>query len=76
MEINDVDSFIGTFNYTSGSGKKTRQLNFLIYTNTKEIKLNSAEHTESYWSDLIDNTFESLNISDETKRIIQVAQSS
>ncbi len=76
LEINDIDSFIGTFDYTSGSGKKTRQLNFLVYTDMRKIKLNPAEHTESYWLNPSDNTFESLNISNETKRIIQTAQSS
>ena len=76
LEINDIDSFIGTFDYTSGSGKKTRQLNFLVYTDMRKIKLNPTEHTESYWLNPSDNTFESLNISNETKRIIQTAQSS
>ena len=74
LEINDIDSFIGTFDYTSSSGKKTRQLNFLIYTSTKEIKLNVTEHTKSYWLDPQGSAFESLNISDKTQRIIKAAQ--
>ena len=76
LEINDIDSFVGTFDYTSSSGKKTRQLNFLIYTDIREIKLNPAEHAESYWLDPSDSAFESFNISDETKRIIQATLSS
>ncbi len=74
LEINDIDSFIGIFDYTSSSGKKTRQLNFLIYTSTKEIKLNVSEHTKSYWLDPRGGAFESFNISDETQRIIKAAQ--
>ncbi len=73
LEINDIDSFVGTFDYTSGSGKKTRQLNFLAYTDIREIKLNPDEHAESYWLNPSDSTFESFNISDETRRIIKIA---
>ncbi len=72
LEINDIESFIGTFDYTSGSGKKTRQLNFLVYAKNGEVQLNPDEHTESYWLKPNAEEFESLNISDETKRIIKI----
>ena len=74
LEIDDIDSFIGTFDYTSGSGKRTRQLNFLIYTDKQEIKLNPEEHTESYWLDPGSDAFKALNISVETARTIQASR--
>ena len=74
LEIDGIDSFIGTFDYTSGSGKKTRQLNFLIYTDKREVKLNPEEHTESYWVDPDSNVFKALNISAKTIRTIQASQ--
>ena len=73
LEIDDIDSFIGTFDYTSGSGKRTRQLNFLIYTGKQEIKLNPEEHTESYWLDPGGDAFKALKISAETARTIQAS---
>ncbi len=71
LEINDIDSFIGTFDYTSGSGKKIRQLNFLVRAGNRKVKLNPDEHVESYWLNPSAREFKSLNISDETKRIIK-----
>ena len=76
LEIDDIDSFIGTFDYTSGSGKKTRQLNFLIHTDKQEIKLNPEEHTESYWLDPGSDAFKTLKISAETIRTIQASRHS
>ena len=74
LEIDDIDSFIDTFDYTSGSGKKTRQLNFLMHTDKREIKLNPKEHTESYWLDPDSDKFKSLKISAETARTIQISR--
>ena len=74
LEIKEIASFIGTFDYTSGSGKRTRQLNFLIHTDKREIKLNPEEHTESYWLDPGSDKFKTLNISAETARTIEVSR--
>ena len=68
-----MDSFINTFDYISGSGKKTRQLNFLVQIKDGEISLNPDEHTEFYWLDPTSTEFESLNISDETKNVIKIS---
>ena len=72
--INEIEAFIGTFDYTSGSGKKTRQLNFLTYIKNGEVKLNPAEHVESYWLNPNTKEFESLNTSEKTKRIIKITE--
>ena len=61
--ISNIKTFIGAFDYTSSSGKKTRQLNFLIQTENREVKLNPDEHVESYWLNPGARKFESLNIS-------------
>ena len=74
LEIDDIDSFIGTFDYTSGSGKRTRQLNFLMHVDKREIRLNPEEHTESYWLDPESDKFKSLKISAETARTIQASR--
>ena len=73
LTIESLDSFIGTFDYTSGSGKKTRQLNFLTRVQEREVRLNPGEHTEYYWLSPDAKDFQSLNISKKTRQIIKKA---
>ena len=47
LEIKSIDKFIGTFDYFSSSGKKTRQVNFVVSVTNNDIKL-SDEHEAFY----------------------------
>ena len=73
LNIGSIDSFIDTFDYVSGSGKKARQLNFAVSAREGAVKLNPDEHTQYYWLNPNTKEFESLNISEETKRTVKTA---
>ncbi len=48
LRIKSINSYLGHFDYLSGSGKKTRQFNFLISTEeTEPIRL--TEHDSFVW---------------------------
>lgn len=48
-----IDQYINHFDYTSISGKRVRQFNFLVKLNyNKEPILNSEEHQDFYWCNL------------------------
>ncbi len=69
LTITKITKFISTFDYLSGSGKKTRQVNFKVQILDKNIKL-SSEH-ESYYTYAVDSTrYCQLTISPETKKVI------
>lgn len=68
-EFNQV-SFISSFDYTSGSGKKARQLNFRINLNqSPNIVLNPSEHSSYFWLSV--ENLDNYNISSETKKVIR-----
>ncbi len=75
LEVDNVDSFVGAFDYISGSGKKTRQLNFLVRTSILEIKLNPAKHTGSYDIDEYFSEYDSLDISDGVRHVLYLVGS-
>lgn len=71
LTISNIDRLIGTFDYLSGSGKKTRQVSFLVEANTDQnIVLNPEEHSKFYYVNPSSQKFDTLNISNETKIII------
>jgi len=72
LSIFSVLSYIGSFDYISGSGKKTRQFNFLVETKPGEIKLEPTEHQSYHLVSKTDKEFNTLNISDSTKGILQL----
>lgn len=70
-----VLEYLGSFDYRSSSGKKTRHFNFLVEVEGDEIKLNPTEHQAYFLVALSDAAFTTLNISDATKGILKaVAQ--
>ena len=73
LKVESLDSFIGTLDYASGSGKKTRQLNFLTRVQERKVRLNSAEHTEYYWLNPNAKDFQLLSISEKTRQTIEKA---
>ena len=73
--VTSVLKYLGTFDWTSSSGKKTRHFNFFVEVEDGEIKLNPTEHQAYFLVALSDAAFTTLNISDATKGILKtVAQ--
>ena len=73
--VTAILEYLGSFDWTSSSGKKTRHFNFLVEVEEGKIKINPIEHQAYYWVALSDAAFTTLNISDATKQILKtVAQ--
>jgi 8-oxo-dGTP diphosphatase len=73
LTVTSVLEYLGFFDYTSSSDKRTRQFNFLVEVEEGEIKLSPAEHQAYYLVALSDAAFTTLNISDATKEILKAA---
>ena len=73
LVVTTVLAYLGSFDYTSGSGKKTRQFNFLVETASDEVKLEPNEHQAYHLVALSDEAFNTLNISDATKAVLKTA---
>ena len=71
--VTSVLEYLGSFDYRSSSGKKTRHFNFLVEVEDGEIKLSPTEHQAYYLVALSDAAFTTLNISDATKEILKTA---
>lgn len=70
LDIVNVKSYIGSFDYISGSGKKARQYNFVLdVKNTENIIL--TEHDEYNWL-TIEEIRKSNKITDEVKYILEI----
>lgn len=67
-----IDFFIGSFDYLSASGKKTRQLNFKVSVQDKTVRL-SFEHEAFYICPVSSVEYQALNISAQTREIIKKA---
>ncbi len=74
LAITSVLTYLGSFDYTSGSGKKTRQFNFLVEVVPGEVKLSSAEHQAYHFVAPTNEAFTTLNISDAVKEVLKTAQ--
>lgn len=73
LVISNIVTYSNSFDYTSGSGKKSRQYNFVVEVEDGAITLNPAEHSEYKWIDPKSSEFKSLNLSDETRKCIAAA---
>ena len=75
LVVTVVLEYLGSFDWTSSSGKKTRHFNFLVEVEKGEIKLSPTEHQAYYLVALSDEMFTTFKISDATKEILKtVAQ--
>lgn len=72
LSVASIVSYIGYFDYLSGSGKKTRQLSFMVKTSDTNVTL-SSEHDAFYTLSTSAREFKKLRVSDQTKNIIQTA---
>ena len=66
-----IESYIGSFDYRTGSGKLARQFNFAVKHYDGQLKLNPAEHSEYAWVNPANFDFSALTISTETLKIIR-----
>ena len=66
LEVVDVVKYIGHFDYTSKSGKLTRQFNFLINVDEGEIIL--SEHEDYVWADK--EMLKNINVTESVKKIL------
>ena len=73
LVVISVLKYLGSFDYRSSSGKKTRHFNFIVEVKDGGIKLNPTEHQTYYLVALTDAAFTTLNISDATKAILKAA---
>ncbi|GAA1227404.1 hypothetical protein GCM10009676_07020 [Prauserella halophila] len=65
LTISEVTGYLGAFDYTSGSGKHTRQHTWaVVVTNPDEVRL--SEHDDSAWV----ATTRDHPVSDEVQRLI------
>ncbi len=74
LTITSVLTYLGSFDYTSGSGKHTRQFNFLVEVVSGEVELSSTEHKAYHLVAPTDKLFTALNISDAVKEVLKTAQ--
>lgn len=74
LVVTAIIAYLGSFDYSSSSGKKVRQFNFLVETQSGDIKLDLNEHCRYYLLIPSDKEFSKLNISDGTKTILLKAQ--
>jgi 8-oxo-dGTP diphosphatase len=49
LRLSNVQRYIDTFDYRSGSGKLCRQFNFAVDVASDDIKLNPTEHDQYIW---------------------------
>ena len=73
LVVISVLEYLGSFDYRSSSGKKTRHFNFIVEVEGGEVQLNPTEHQAYYLVALSDAAFTTLNISDATKQILKTA---
>ena len=71
--VTSVLKYLGSFDYRSSSGKRTRHFNFFVEVEGGEIKLSPIEHQAYYLVALSDAAFTTLNISDATKTVLKTA---
>lgn len=71
LSIKSVDSYINKFDYTSGSLKKSRQLNFFINTFKNDIILTPEEHSDFYWVKIGSPEYLHLNISEKNRDVLK-----
>lgn len=70
LDIEDVTSYINSFDYISGSGKKARQFNFVVNVkSTDNIKL--TEHDSYKWLS-IEDVRNNKKITDEVKFALEI----
>jgi len=72
LKISSVESYVGSFDYTSHSGRKSRQFNFVVKVeDISSLQLNDEEHSEYFWVDPSEDDLDQYNVSKSTLEIIK-----
>jgi len=72
LTVNDINYYLGFFDYDSSKGIKTRQLNFLVSIEDSDtIKINPKEHQAYYLLGPDDQLFADLNISKNVRELLK-----
>jgi 8-oxo-dGTP diphosphatase len=71
LVVTAVTAYAGSFDYTSGSGKTARQLNFLVDVGPGNVRLNPEEHSSHCWASLGSEDFSKLNVSGEVRSTLE-----
>jgi len=71
LDALSVKKYIDYFDYTSGSGKKARQFNFIVEVGDGNVVLNPSEHGEYMFIDPNVDSIENLGISESVKESIK-----
>ncbi len=66
LTVTDIVEYLGSFDYTSGSGKKSRQFNFAVSV-AKSEPVRLTEHDSYLWVSLD----EQFPVTDSVKEIVQ-----
>lgn len=68
LDLADVAAYLGSFDYTSGSGKPSRQFNFTV-TTTQTAPVRLTEHDRHAWRSL----HEDLPVSEAVRGVLDSA---
>ncbi|MEI6627509.1 MAG: NUDIX hydrolase [bacterium] len=71
LEISEIKRYIGSFDYQSSSGRKTRQFNFIVSVDSNDVRINPLEHSKFYIVSPVSDKIQKLKISEKTRGIIQ-----
>lgn len=66
LEVSEIGDFLGSFDYTSGSGKKSRQFNFVVSVAATE-PVTLTEHDEHAWAPVESE----LPVTDAVKQVFE-----
>lgn len=67
LDVSYVSQFVDYFDYSSSSGKKARQFNFVVTVSNEDIILNSAEHKNYIYVEPLNENLESLGVSQSVR---------
>ena len=70
LDIENIKSYINSFDYISGSGKKARQFNFVVTVKSTENVI-LTEHDNYKWIS-IEDARNNLKITDEVKYALEI----
>lgn len=73
LTVTKIIKYLESFDYLSGTSKKTRIFNFLVQTAEDKIKINPDEHINFFLKNYDEIIKERLNISNECMKIIETA---
>lgn len=76
LDVFEINRYLGSFDYQSSSGKKTRQFNFTVSVQPEEVIINPSEHSQFHLVNPTGDEFQGLNISEKTRDVIRKSMES